>query len=331
MYALQTSSLRNATAPPERRGIARDEVRMLVTDRASGTNYHRRFVDLPSVLQPGDLVVVNDSATVPAALTAHRRSGEHLQVHVATKIDERIWMTEPRDTVLCGEELCLSAGGSVVMIAPVDPQYPRLWYAWFQLPQPMYTYLAQHGKPIHYGYVSEELPLDEYQTIFAGEPGSSEMPSAARPFSTRVIDGMKRRGIEIAAITLHCGVASFEEPERPPAERYRVPFEAAEAVNGARAQGRRVIAVGSTVLRALESSYESGRLVASSGWTDLVIDERRAVQTVDGLLTGFHDRAATHQSILRAVLGPALLAAAYGEAADAGYYQHEFGDVHLIL
>ncbi len=331
MYALQTSSLHNATEPPEYRGIARDEVKMLVTSRASGVNYHRRFVDLPSVLHPGDLVVVNDSATVPAALTARRQNGEQLHVHVATKLDDHTWMTEPRDTVRSGEELLLPAGGSVVMIAPLDSQYPRLWYASFQLPQPMYPYLMEHGKPIHYGYITEAFPLQAYQTIFAREPGSSEMPSAARPFSTRVIEDMKRRRIDIAPITLHCGVASFEEPERPPAERYRVPFETAEAVNCAREQGRRVIAVGSTVLRALESSYEAGRVIASSGWTDLVIDERRTVQSVDGLLTGFHDRAATHQSILRAVLGRALLAAAYREAADGGYYQHEFGDVHLIL
>jgi S-adenosylmethionine:tRNA ribosyltransferase-isomerase len=331
VYALQTSSLRNATAPPERRGIARDEVKMLVTDRASGMNYHRSFVDLPAVLRPGDLIVVNDSATIPAALTAERENGERLQLHVATKIDERIWMMEPRDSVLCGEELRLPAGGSVVTIAPVDPEQPRLWYGWFQLPQPMYTYLAEHGMPIHYSYVTEEFPLSEYQTIFAREPGSSEMPSAARPFSARVLHEIHRRGIEIATITLHCGVASFEEPERPPSERFRVPFETAEAVNRARAQRSRVIAVGSTVLRALESSREKNLVIASSGWTDLVIGEGYELQTVDGLLTGFHDRAATHQSILRAVLGRGLLATAYDEAAYEGYYQHEFGDVHLIL
>jgi S-adenosylmethionine:tRNA ribosyltransferase-isomerase len=157
------------------------------------------------------------------------------------------------------------------------------------------------------------------------------MPSAARPFSKRVVDGLIEHGIEIATITLHCGVASLEEPERPAAERYHVPVETAEAVNHARAQGRRVIAVGSTALRALESSFYGGDIIASSGWTDLVIGDRHTVRTVEGVLTGFHDTAATHQSILRAFLGRGLLASAYAEAADAGYYQHEFGDVHLIL
>lgn len=331
MYDLQTSSLRSATEPPERRGIARDEVQMLVTHRASGTNRHLRFLDLPPVLQSGDLLVVNDSATIPAALTARRQNGEQLELHVATKIDERMWMSEPRDTVLCGEELRLADGGSVVMIAPVDPEYPRLWYAWFQLPEPMYAFLAHHGKPIHYAYVTEEFPMSDYQTIFASEKGSSEMPSAARPFSARVVDAVQNRGVEIATITLHCGVASLEEPEQPPAERYRVTVETAEAVNRARSEGRRIIAVGSTALRALESSFYRGTIVASSGWTDLVIGDRYPIRTVDGLLTGFHDTAATHQSILRAFLGSGLLASAYAEAADAGYHQHEFGDVHLIL
>jgi len=331
VYALQTSSLRNASAPPERRGIARDGVKLLVTHRASATNRHLIFRDLPSVLNPGDLLVVNDSATIPAAITATRASGEQLQVHVATKIDERIWISEPRDTVLCGEELRLPGGGSLVAIAPLDPEYPRLWYAWYQLPMPMYAYLALYGKPIHYGYVTEDFPLNDYQTIFGRETGSSEMPSAARPFTARVVDALHQRGIEIATITLHCGVASLEEPERPPAERYRVPVESAEGVNAARNEGRRVIAVGSTALRALESSFDGNRIIASSGWTDLVIGERYCVRTVDGLLTGFHDSAATHQAILRAFLGRGLLASAYAEAADAGYHQHEFGDVQLII
>lgn len=331
MYALQTSSLRNATAPAERRGIARDEVKLLVTHRAAATNRHVIFRDLPSVLERGDLLVVNDSATVAAALPAKRANGERLQLHVATKIDERIWVSEPRDTVLCGEELRLPGGATVVMIAPLDPEYPRLWYGWYQLPAPMYDFLGEYGKPIHYGYVSEDFPIGDYQTIFAREAGSSEMPSAARPFTMRVFDALRERGVEIATITLHCGVASLEEPERPPAERYRVSPEAADAVNRARDDGRRVIAVGSTALRALESSYDDGRIIASAGWTDLVIGDGYEIRTVDGLLTGFHDSAATHQAILRAFLGRGLLASTYAEAAEAGYYQHEFGDVHLII
>lgn len=331
MYASQLSSLRSATAPPERRGLPRDEVRMLVTHRQSGANEHRRFTEVSEVLRPGDLLVVNDSATVPASLCANRSSGHSLTLHVSTQVDERLWLTEPRESVLRGEELALPGGGSVVTIAPADPEHPRLWYSWFQLPQPMHAYLARHGKPIRYRYVTDDFPIDDYQTIFAREPGSSEMPSAARPFSTRVVTALKARGVEIVAITLHCGVASLEEPERPAAERYRVSPETAAAVNRARAEGRRVIAIGSTPLRALESSFYENRIVASSGWTGLVIDQRHPVRTIDGLLSGFHQTTATHQSILRTFLGCDTLAAAYAEAAENGYYQHEFGDVHLML
>jgi S-adenosylmethionine:tRNA ribosyltransferase-isomerase len=323
--------LLEATSPPERRGIERDAVRLLVTDRAKRTNVHARFFDLPDFLRQGDLLVVNDSATLPAALPAQRANGESVRLHVATMIDRHLWMAEPRAEVLLGEELRLPGGGSAVLIAPVRPELPRLWYAWFDLPQPMYAYLARHGKPIRYGYVTETFPLADYQTIFAREPGSSEMPSAARPFTPRILSALRERGVEIATVTLHCGVSSFEAPELPSTERFTVSNETAEAVNHARDDGRRVVVVGTTALRALESAVQSGKVVASSGWTGLVINGQHPVRTVDGILTGFHDVAATHQWILRAFLDRDELATAYHEAAENGYRQHEFGDIHLIL
>jgi S-adenosylmethionine:tRNA ribosyltransferase-isomerase len=330
-FALPTPSLLEATEPPERRGVARDEVRLLVTDRAAGRHTHALFSDIAAFLCPGDLLVVNDSATLPAAIPALRADGSPIALHLSTQIDSRIWMTEPRGTVLCGEELELPGGGSAVTIAPVEPDAPRLWYAWFQLPLPMHEYLARFGEPIRYGYAAQRFPLREYQTIFAREPGSSEMPSAARPFTRRVLSALVARGVEIAAITLHCGVASFEEPERPATERYAVSPSAAAAVNAARKENRRVIAVGTTVVRALESSVQDRALVASRGWTDLVIDEQHRMRTVDGLVTGFHAATATHQAMLRAFVEPHLLAEAYDVAAERGYYAHEFGDVHLIV
>ena len=324
-------ALLDATAPAERRGVARDAVRMLVTSRANGTHTHARFHDLPTFLKSGDLLVVNDSATLPAALRAQRSSGETIALHVSTAIDSRIFMVEPRAAVLCGEELQLPHGASAVMIAPVEPDRPRLWYAWMQLPLPMPQYLMQAGTPISYGYVPHAFPLSDYQTIFAAAPGSSEMPSAARPFTLRVTDALRHRGVEIARITLHCGVASFEAPERPASERYAVSAAAAAQIDAARRNGRRVIAVGTTVVRALESAQYEGQTVAAAGWTDLVIDDEHAVTAADGLLTGFHDTAATHQWILRAFLPRDVLLEAYTVAGEAGYYQHEFGDVHLIV
>ena len=320
-----------AAAPPERRGIERDSVRMLVTERRNGRHSHARFFDLASLLRKGDVLAVNDSATLPAAIRSRRRTAESLLLHVSTMIDNRLWMTEPRGRVVSGEELRLSGDGSVTMIAPVEPERPRVWYASFQIPLPMNAYLSRFGEPIRYGYISTHFPLTDYQTMFAREPGSSEMPSAARPFTPRVVRSLRERGIEFVTITLHCGVASFESPERPTIERYFVSPRAAEAVNRARDERRRIIAVGTTSLRALESAVCDGKVVASSGWTDLVIDERYKLKSSDGLLTGFHDSAATHQWILRSFLGGDLVASAYDEAAAHGYYKHEFGDVHLIL
>lgn len=320
-----------AVEPPERRGVARDGVRMLVTDRAQRMHAHARFSQLPSFLRAGDLLLVNDSATIPAALTAVRENGATLNVHVATMIDRQLWTVEPRGTVRSGQELRLPAGGSAVPLAPVDPQRPRLWYAWFALPLEMNAYLMRYGAPIRYGYITQRFPLSDYQTIFAKEPGSAEMPSAARPFTPGVVHALHERGVEIANVTLHCGVASFEAPERPATERYAVSPQTADAVNRARHEGRRVIATGTTALRAIESATGRDGVIASSGWTDLVIQEQYNPKSVDALLTGFHDAAATHQWILRAFMDRELLRCAYEEAAELGYHQHEFGDVHLIL
>ncbi len=324
-------ALREAVAPPEARGIERDCVRMLVTDRAGRTHSHRHFLELPSVLRDGDLLVVNDSATLPAALLAHRANGKSLALHVSTMIDRRVWTAEPRAQVVGGEELRLPGNASAVMIAPVEPERPRLWYAWFQLPEAMNSYLGRFGQPIRYRYVAERFPLADYQTMFARSPGSSEMPSAGRPFTQRVIEALRKRNVGVATITLHCAVASFEAPELPALERYAVSPQAAQAINAAKREKRRVVAVGTTVVRALESAVYGGEVVAASGWTDLVVDERRGVTIPNALLTGFHDAGATHQWILRAFADRQLIGQAYAHAAGLGYYQHEFGDVHLIV
>ncbi len=329
--AALSRGLVEAPEPPERRGIARDGVRMLVTDRRARSQTHAHFYDLPSLLRPGDLLVVNDSATLPAALLARRRSGSTLPLHVSTKIDERLWTVEPRGPVVSAETLMLPDGATATLLAPADPRRPRLWYAAFELPVPMNAYLATFGAPITYAYLSRSFPLADYQTLFARKAGSSEMPSAARPFTERVVMGLQNRGVEIETVTLHCGVASFESPERPGTERFSVPPAAAEKVNAARLAGRRVIAVGTTVVRALESAATEGGVIASQGWTELFIDQAHQLRTVDALLSGFHDATATHVSMLRALIDEDLLQDAYAEAADRGYFYHEFGDIHLIL
>ncbi|HEV3157769.1 MAG TPA: S-adenosylmethionine:tRNA ribosyltransferase-isomerase [Candidatus Baltobacteraceae bacterium] len=325
--------LREANVPPERRGIARDAVRMLVTDRAkmSGGNEHVRFSDLPRFVNAGDVLVVNDSATMPAALHARREEGESLEIHISTMLDPQLWIVEPRGSVFIGEELFLEDGARATLLAAVNPDLPRLWYARFVLPIPMQAFLAKFGEPIHYRHMTKRFPLSYFQTIFARVPGSAEMPSAARPFTERTIRDLQRAGATIASITLHCGVSSFETPERPGIERFTVSPEAVRTIASARANGGRIIAVGTSVVRALESAVDGGKLIAASGWTDLVIEPESHLQVADALLTGFHEPTATHIGLVGAFVSKDCVKRVYEEAAEAGYEGHEFGDIHAIF
>jgi S-adenosylmethionine:tRNA ribosyltransferase-isomerase len=321
-----------AHEPPEARGLARDGVRLLVTQRDSGRILHRRFTDVPDVFRPGDLLVVNDSATLPAALTAHRADGIALALHLSTGLTASLWIVEPRQTrVEAGEALSLPAGGVARLLA-LYPGSQRLWIAQLQLPEPPLDYLMRVGRPITYPYLRGEWPLAMYQTVYAREPGSAEMPSAGRAFTPAVLARAAARGIGLARITLHTSVASLERDEPPIEEWYRVPPETASAIDAARHAGGRVIAVGTTVIRALESAADPrGRIVPGQGWTDLVITPSRAIRTADAMLTGFHEPRASHLAMLTAFAGREHLERAYRAALEAGYLWHEFGDLHLIL
>jgi S-adenosylmethionine:tRNA ribosyltransferase-isomerase len=319
-----------ATTTPERRGIARDGVRLLVTDRTTGVSRDAVFRDLPAVLRRGDLLVVNNSATIPAALVARRSDSTTFALHLSTRIADDLWVAEPRTSVAASEHVALAEGGSATFLAPVDETQPRLWYATLTLPRPLAAFLADHGTPIRYAYLTESFPLADYQTMFARVAGSAEMPSAARPFTPHVVNALHDAGVELATITLHTGVSSPERHERPYREEYAVSPAAANAVNAARRRHNRVIAVGTTVVRALESAAAGGEAIASSGWTDLIVTPERGVAMVDGLLTGFHEPQASHLDMLRAFVGDTTLFAAYDHAIRAGYLWHEFGDVHLI-
>jgi S-adenosylmethionine:tRNA ribosyltransferase-isomerase len=309
---------------------------MLVASRA-GISHHR-FLDLPDLLEPGDLLVVNTSATLPAALEGSPR------VHLSTPLpgdwpDDRHerWVIELRDGDArhrggrAGQRIALPGGGEAELLAPYLGA-DRLWAARLTLPAPLLDYLAEHGQPIRYRHQPEPRPLTDYQTIFASEPGSAEMPSAGRPFSDRVIEALEDRGVEIATIVLHTGVSSLERGERPYPERFRVPAVTAAAVNAA----RRVIAVGTTVVRALETAAtddrEGGaRVRAVEGWTRLVVEPERGVRVVDGILTGWHEPDASHLLMLEAIAGRKLVEHSYAAALADGYRWHEFGDSHLLL
>jgi S-adenosylmethionine:tRNA ribosyltransferase-isomerase len=314
-----------AREPAEARGLRRDQVRLLVT-RAGRAPTHHVFADLPSLLEPGDLVVINNSATIPAALDARLDSARPIQVHVSSVQEDGTWLVELRRNLApfpggrAGQ--VLDVPGSVMVL--LRPYTERLWVA--TAPGPLIEYTARHGRPIRYDYTDRDWPLSTYQNIFSTEPGSAEMPSAGRPFTGEVLAGLAARGITVAPVTLHTGVASPEAGEPPYPERFVVPAATARLVEHTRANGGRVVAVGTTVVRALESAPGGG-----SGWTDLVITPDRGVSVVGGLLTGLHEPRASHLAMLAAVGGEAMLRDGYAAALAEKYLWHEFGDVHLLL
>jgi S-adenosylmethionine:tRNA ribosyltransferase-isomerase len=328
--AFELSPANEASAPP----AERDEVRLLVAQRGRPL-VHDMFRGLPGHLRAGDLLVVNTSATIPAALSAGERD-----VHLSTPAPGGLphhWVVELRRNgarhrgARAGDRLPLPGGGSAELLAPyLSPG--RLWIAALDLPLALDDYLAAHGRPIAYAHLAGPRPLEDLQTVFADEPGSAEMPSAGRPFSRRVLDDLLAHGVQVAPLVLHTGVSSLERGERPYPERYRVPALTARRVNAHRAAGGRVIAIGTTVVRALETvAGPGGQVAPGAGWTSEVITPERGVRAVDGLLTGWHEPDASHLLMLEAVAGRELIERSYDAALGAGYRWHEFGDTHLII
>ena len=351
---LQLSPILEAAEPPEARGLPRDGVRLLISDIARGSIDHARFGDLPNWLSEGDLLVVNTSATLNAALPARVQEDDGFELHVSTRLPGGFWTVElrrrgpvaslPYRSARSGLTLQLPAGASATLLAPypvrrgVDEE-SRLWLAALRVEGDLHEYLRRHGVPIRYGYVPRPWPSSFYQTMFAGEPGSAEMPSAGRPFTPELVAALVARGVQLAPLLLHTGVASLEDHEPPYEEYYRVPAGTAASVNDARRRGRRIVAVGTTVVRALETvTDESGTTHPGEGWTGLVISADRGLRAVDSLVTGLHDPRATHLAMLERVFdrsdprqGARQLQHAYLAARERGYLWHEFGDAHLIL
>jgi S-adenosylmethionine:tRNA ribosyltransferase-isomerase len=343
-----------ATEPAEERGIARDGVRMLVAT-PDGIS-HRRAADLPDILRPGDLVVLNDSRTMPASLDGTTADGEPVEVHLSTVVPESgltpasalaaqsaEWVVELRRPAEQGSQpsyvdrtgaaVTLPGGGLLRVQGshPTGRTSSRLWQATLTTPRQLESYLSVFGQPIRYGYVRKPWPMTAYRTVFGKASGSAEMPSAARPFTWRLLRRLAERGIQVETITLHCGVSSLESGDPPYAEWFSVSERTAREVALARRDGRRVIAVGTTVVRALESTVRTGKVTSRTGWTDLVITPEHGVSTVDGMISGWHESDASHLQMLEAVAGRRMLEDSYQEALWAGYLWHEFGDIHLML
>ena len=353
---------RAASQPPEARGLTRDGVRLLAA--TPDGLVHARFRDLPRFLAPGDLLVVNTSATLAAALPAQRAGGRAVTVHLSNQLDNGTWLVELRQGQaeprrlsdgVPGEVITLPGSGSVTLLRPYpDPAATRIWEAAVMTGNgPVHGYLARHGQPIRYSYVPGRWPLAAYQTVFAHSPGSAEMPSAARPFTADLVTRLIAAGVVMAPITLHTGVASLEAGEAPLPEWFEVPQPTADLVNLTRAAGRRVIAVGTTCTRALESAVAgsagqaddtiadagagpvdapvAGSVTARRGWTSLVLGPEHPASVVTGLITGWHEAGASHLALLEAVAGRTLVEASYREAEVSGYLWHEFGDSCLLL
>jgi S-adenosylmethionine:tRNA ribosyltransferase-isomerase len=347
-----------AGEPPEARGLRRDEVRLMVSYLDDNRIVHSRFGDLPEFLEAGDTLVVNTSGTMNAVLPAERSDGSPLTVHLSTHLPADLWVVELRSSsgdepVLdgkSGEVLLLPEDASMVLQIPYlsekrqrDEESNRLWISTLNLPVNLNDYLGRFGSPIRYRYVRESWPAGYYQTIYATEMGSAEMPSAGRAFTPELITRLVANGVRVVPLILHTGVASLEDDEPPYEEFYRVPPETAAAINAARAAGRRIIAVGTTVVRALETVTDrDGSTHPGEGWTDVFITPERGIRSVDAMLTGLHEPRSTHLSMLEALAGSVSacplatpgtehLEVAYSEALKRGYLWHEFGDLHLIL
>jgi len=352
--AFITSKYLQASEPPEARGLRRDDVRLLVSRVDTDSLVHSRFSELPRWLAPGDLLVVNTSGTLNAALAATTAAGDRLELHVSTRLPGDFWVVEVRSPgpvaslpyrdAHAGMVLHLEQSSRAVLLAPypltrtIDAR-SRLWLAALELSRSVLPYLERFGRPIRYNYVTRAWPASMYQTIFATEPGSAEMPSAARPFTPELITRLVSSGVQIAPLLLHTGVASLEDHEPPYEEYFRVTSETADRVNAVRRAGHRVIAVGTTVVRALETvTDQRGMTFPGEGWTNLVIAPERPLRAVNGMITGFHEPHATHLAMIEQVIVAAgsygaasHLDRAYDEAQREGYLWHEFGDSHLIV
>ena len=357
--ALRVPEELSARVPAEQRGqgLDRDAVRLLVS-RGTEVSHHG-FAELPGLLRAGDLLIVNTSPTLAAAVDG-RIGHARVVVHFSTRGDDGRWAVEVRDPDgrgttraraggPAGTEVCLPGDVRLVLEEPLTGRSPRLW--WGRVSEPggrapdpggprpeagVLGLLGRHGRPIRYSYTERDQPLSAYQTVFAlpsaDGAGSAEMPSAARPFTARLVAALVSRGVQFAPVTLHTGVASAEAHEPPYPERFAVPETSARLINAAGAGDGRVVAVGTTAVRAVESATGADGVVrAAEGWTDLVVTPERGVRVVDGLLTGLHEPEASHLLMLEAVAGRAAIDRGYDAALRGRYLWHEFGDVHLIL
>jgi S-adenosylmethionine:tRNA ribosyltransferase-isomerase len=324
--------------------------RLLRIDPRAGTLRDHRIGELPSLLRGRDLLVVNDAGTLPASLNGRRPSGEEIEVRLAAREADGSWRavlfgsgdwrerTEdrappprlaPGDPIRFGEDL----NAVVVDVARESPRLVRLRFGGKK--DALWPALYRRGRPVQYSYLSGPLALWHVQTAYAARPWAVEMPSAGRPLTWELLLSLRERGVGLAALTHAAGLSSTGDPGLdallPLPEGFEIPAATVTAVRAARAAGGRVVAVGTTVVRALEAAADGGELRPGPGRAELRIDGRRPLSVVNGVLTGVHEPGTGHFELLRALAPEALLLEAHAHSEAAGYLTHEFGDSWLIL
>ncbi len=346
-FSEQLGGVPQSHVPAEFLGGRRDGVKLLSVDRKNGTISSDIFSNIANYLKSGDLLVVNNSSLVNASLSSFFKStGEYGYLNFGTSRNGKLVLVEPRPKELNEK---LTEMDEVTIIGPqIDARlvrrhetYSRYWWADIgnssdDLPKVM----EEYGRPIAYEHLYFPVPREYYMTPFSRVPGSVEPPSAGFPFTEAVLEEITAMGVGLAEITLHCNIGSLEPHEFGSRntlldENYSIPLSTLERIKETKRVGGRVIAVGTTVVRALES-YSSGigtsRMKENSieGKTDIFIRRGFRFQLIDALITGMHDGGSSHIDLISAMVGPEMLETAYGLAVEWGYMWHEFGDVTLI-
>jgi S-adenosylmethionine:tRNA ribosyltransferase-isomerase len=358
----------------------RDASRLMVLDRRSGAIAHRWFHELPELLGPRDLLVLNDTRVIPAAFTARRATGARIEGIFLRALDGGLWevLLAGRGRLKMGETLSLvdpreaeplrggsgdpprPRGGDVrggsFATASLRPDPPgvclvcrgegAVWHVRPPAGVEPAELLGRIGRPPLPPYIRRKGEADDraaadrndYQTIYARRDGAVAAPTAGLHFTPRVIEGLDARGIERVFVTLHVGLGTFQPvraerlaDHRMHEEHAHVSPEAAERINRARAEGRRIVAVGTTTVRALESAAGEQGVRAGSRWTRLFIRPPHRFRVVDAMLTNFHLPRTTLLVMVSAFAGRERILAAYREAIRAGYRFYSYGDAMLIV
>ncbi len=323
--------------------------RLLHVDPLRGTLEDRRIRDLPDLVRSGDALVVNDAATLPASLPA-QVNGSDLEIRLLENRGDGQWTavlfgpgdwrtrTESRiapPRVRKGESMTIA--GLSAQVTRVGALSPRLVTVKFHADADLFwNTVYRFGRPVQYAHLGDELPLWHVQTSYAARPWAVEMPSAGRPLRWGMLLELRRQGVSVVWLTHAAGLSSTGDAALdcalPLPEHFDIPSSTAEVILDAKRKGGRVVAVGTTVVRALEGSLaENGALRPSVGRTPLRIGPRFKPKLVDGLLTGVHEPGTSHFDLMQAFVSRPLLEKAHAHAMARGYLSHEFGDSMLIL